>query len=54
MSCFDKTANGWLLKSTMIQGYKVQVVFELTAAYAPEKGTVSQNDAAQILFPGGL
>ena len=26
--------------------------FELTAAYAPEKGTVNHNDAGQILFSG--
>lgn len=50
MSCFAKTANKWLLKSIMIQGYKPQVVFELTVAYAPEKGTISQNDVGQILF----
>lgn len=26
MSCFDKTANGWLHKGIMIQGHKIQVV----------------------------
>lgn len=30
---FDKTANGRLLKSIMIQGYKIQVVFELAGVY---------------------
>lgn len=34
----------------MIQGYKVRVVFQLTAAYAREKGTLSQNDVGQILL----
>lgn len=37
----------------MIQGYKVQVVFQLRGAYAPEKVTTSQTDAGQILFLGG-
>lgn len=50
MSCFDKTANGWLHKGIMIQGHKMQVVFELTAAYAPEKGTANHSDAGQLLF----
>lgn len=43
MSGFDKTANGWLHKNITIHGPKIQVVFELTAAYAPEKGTVHHN-----------
>ena len=41
MSCFDKTANGWLHKNITIHGPKIHVVFELTAAYAPEKGTIN-------------
>ena len=31
-------------KNRMIHGPKIQVVFELTAAYAPEKDTVNHND----------
>lgn len=31
-------------KNIMIHGPKIQVVFELTAAYAPEKDTVNHND----------